>query len=132
MKHLFVSYELAVKLKEKGFDEPCFAGYNSKDRRKNEFTYPSAQDSNTTSKPRVYKEYSSRGMKGIIKAPTHQQVIDWFRDKKINIGFVPFYDYFYFVIKNYNTGIEIESNDAVEVPYYDLTNKAIEKALKMI
>lgn len=27
MKHLFVPYELAVKLKEKGFDERCLAWY---------------------------------------------------------------------------------------------------------
>jgi hypothetical protein len=25
MKHLFVPYELALKLKEKEFNEPCFA-----------------------------------------------------------------------------------------------------------
>lgn len=81
MKKYFVLYEEALALKNIGFDEPCFAGYNSKDRRNKQFTYPSAQDSNTTSKPRVYKEYASRGMKGIIKAPLYEQVFRWFREK---------------------------------------------------
>jgi hypothetical protein len=90
MKEEFLEYKEALALKEIGFDEPCFAGYNSKDRRNKQFTYPSTQDSNTTSKPRVYKEYSSRGMNDIIKTPTYQQAFKWFRNKHKILSFITY------------------------------------------
>lgn len=66
MKHLFVPYELALQLKEKGFDEPCFAYYG-----------------NFTGIEYIpYEEYpcsnSSDLMKNRFTAPLYQQVTDWF------------------------------------------------------
>lgn len=66
MKHLFIPYELAVKLKEKGFDEPC-AGY---------FKYKELvciwdDDMNPASNSDVSPH---------IAAPLYQQVTDWFKD----------------------------------------------------
>jgi len=62
MKDLFVSYALAVALKEKGFDEPCFAWYDwvGKELFINDRSF---QDINPTN------------------APLYQQVIDWFMVK---------------------------------------------------
>jgi len=76
MKKEFVPYEESLALKELGFDEPCFAGYNFKDRRTGQFTYPSARDANTTSKARVYADD-----KKIVGAPLYQQAFRWFREK---------------------------------------------------
>lgn len=63
MKDLFVPYELAVKLKEKGFNEICLAHYSDKGRF---FVYnnpPMNYELNST-----YK----------VSAPTYDQVINWF------------------------------------------------------
>jgi len=54
MEKEFVPYQPSLDMKELGFDEPCFAGYNFKNGRTGEFTYPSAKEPNTTSNARVY------------------------------------------------------------------------------
>jgi thymidylate synthase len=76
MEDLFLKYDTSLELKELGFDEPCFAGYNFKDGRTGEFTYPSAKEPNTTSNARVYHKD-----KKIIGAPTFSQAFRWFRKK---------------------------------------------------
>jgi hypothetical protein len=62
MNKEFVLYELAVKLKEKGFEEDCLAHYTLHGKqliiRQTEFTY-----------------------QGVILAPLYQQVVDWFETK---------------------------------------------------
>ena len=89
----FVTYELAVKLKEKGFDEPCFGWY-----------YPSEVcgfDYKTTV---VFNngEYRGSNYKDMlvshkdekyIDAPTISQVLKWLREEKkiaINIEYIPY------------------------------------------
>lgn len=64
MEEQFVSYELAVKLKELGFDEECFAYYLPTDTR-------------------LIIDYSFQVYeKGFgILAPLWQQAFDWFREK---------------------------------------------------
>lgn len=75
MKHLFVPYELALKLKEKGFDEECFGNYDCWSKKE-----PARLMTN------IYpyflgQEYAKRFDKTCILAPLYQQVIDWFREK---------------------------------------------------
>ena len=65
MEKEFVPYELAVKLKELGFDEPCFATY---DEDKNF----ELQDFFQT-----YETFPSH----IVSAPTFSQAFRWFREK---------------------------------------------------
>ena len=72
----FVPYQIALALKELGFDEPCFAGYNFKDGRTGQFTYPSAREPNTTSEARVY-----HNDKKIVGAPLYQQAFKFFRER---------------------------------------------------
>jgi hypothetical protein len=76
MNKEFIPYEQALALKELGFDEPCLAGYNFKDRRTGQFTYPSAKEPNTTSEARVY--YKD---KKIVGTPLYQQAFRFFREK---------------------------------------------------
>ena len=61
MIHLFVPYELAVKLKEKGFSDRCLAYFSD-----GLINYTLAFQTDVTDK--------------IILAPLYQQVIDWFRE----------------------------------------------------
>ena len=67
MKKEFVPYELAVKLKELGFDEPCFVYYN----RSNE---------NKPAYPNHGVTQNSLCGNGTT-APLYQQAFRWFREK---------------------------------------------------
>ena len=78
MKKEFVTYELAVKLKSLGFDEPCFGYYytlNGKDWKfaeKNEYY-------------RLDDEISIGGKFSLL-APTFSQAFRWFREKYNLLG----------------------------------------------
>lgn len=85
----FVNFDLAVKLKEKGYREKCFATYTpySGTLKFNEI--------NTDQRPTSYKlnieefrECYNYYKENNIDAPTISQVLKWLRDeKKIHIGF---------------------------------------------
>jgi len=64
MEKEFVHYELAVNLKELGFDEPCFAWYVSKEH---------GLELGSVLKSDLIKE-------GLL-APTYSQAFRWFREK---------------------------------------------------
>lgn len=65
MKDLFLSYELTLILKGKGFNEPCFAHYSEDGRRVSYTSTP------LTNKNSIWINTDIR------PAPTYQQVIDW-------------------------------------------------------
>jgi len=67
MKNLFVPYEISTKLKEKGFNEPCFASYD--------IDGENLMTNNDGSLGR-----NSEILYGIY-TPLYQQAIDWFREK---------------------------------------------------
>ena len=75
MKREFVPYELALKLKELGFDEPCLFLYNSTDDDPKPFlaSPPEAMDWNTL--------YIEKTNKHLMSAPTFSQCFRWFREK---------------------------------------------------
>lgn len=64
MRKLFVPYELAVKLKELGFNEPCLARYYNNGK---EFIL----------KPTANNLVGSY----VVLTPLYQQVFDWFREE---------------------------------------------------
>jgi len=67
MNNEFVSYEIALKLKELGFDEPCF-GKIYADGGSEQLSYP-------------YKNSDQIGKVTSCSAPLYQQVFRWFREK---------------------------------------------------
>ena len=73
MRKEFVSYEIALKLKELGFDEPCLFAYYGKSNLSNfkESDYELCGDRHNSS----FKE------DGRVSAPLYQQVFRWFREK---------------------------------------------------
>ena len=103
MEKEFVSYEIALKLKELGFDEPCFTYYHNINGNirtgivisiHNAWTYAGTKKLETT------------------LAPLYQQVFRWFREKKLIDLIVSSYQsrddgdtYYYYQITN-NYGIE--------------------------
>ena len=74
MKEQFVTYEIALKLKELGFNEPCILVYSDKKQlhtimySESHLLLPFVLNSKLPDK--------------IISAPLWQQVIDWFLKKK--------------------------------------------------
>jgi hypothetical protein len=71
MEAEFIPYELALRMKQLGFDEPCFAWYYGKD------LWIVDQEE---SKPMNYRQNPIRGGNGIF-APLYQQAFRWFREK---------------------------------------------------
>ena len=70
MKEQFVTYEIALKLKELAFDEECF-GYYSEQYDKTQFLCLYQEED-------YFDEIR-------LEAPLWQQVIDWFDEKNIHI-----------------------------------------------
>ena len=67
MQEQFVTYEIALALKELGFDEPCLGLYYTEN---NNFLKTNYSHSNIV-----------KSNDFIIDCPLWQQVIDWFREK---------------------------------------------------
>lgn len=79
----FISKGLAIKLKEKGFDKPCFGFYNF---IQNELQLYCANNKDVTYKNLLT---STKNNKVIIDAPTIDQVLEWLREKDIYITVIP-------------------------------------------
>ena len=120
MRKLFVPYELAVKLKEKGFDEMSLAKYYLQD----EEVFLMIGDKEI--------EEAENGGDGIAfecNAPLFQQVVDWFREKHgIDFSSLKLKDgYTVVVVDKTETGWRSKS-----LPYYEALTKAIEESLRLI
>lgn len=81
MKKEFVSYELAVKLKALGFDEPCF-GYYSKSKLTIEII-KSGKIFTMGLEDSIYFEPDNSCL-----APTFSQCFRWFREKGYDVKVV--------------------------------------------
>lgn len=79
MNEGFVTYELAVKLKEKGFNEPCY-GYYHCNGGNDSFELCGNGDCDFLNSKNLYR----------VAAPTISQVLKWLREvKKIVISIFP-------------------------------------------
>jgi len=86
MTEQFVPYEIAIKLKEKGFDEPCFGTYNSfSDFIQSNSEYPLNKNSDKLYDDKwlehIQKHFPEHTPDMLCTAPLWQQAIDWFEDK---------------------------------------------------
>jgi hypothetical protein len=136
MKHLFVPYEIALKLKEKGFDEPCLYHWergngDMEEAGKNEkwglFT---AGSENWLRQSQLMPQYfDERGnICGEFSAPLYQQVIDWLKTQNPKVVLLEHFDGYWDVW--YARGTNSTAYTAVG-GHFDL-NGAIEEALKLI
>jgi hypothetical protein len=71
MDKLFVNYEIAKQLKEKGFDEPCFGYY---------YPYYYTDRIHFEGSSGIVKSACDKNL-ALVKAPLYQQVVDWFEEK---------------------------------------------------
>lgn len=86
MEKQFVPYELAVKLKELGFDEPCFGIYDGRECKNdgylNTIYYSNPPYRGVKPSEKNIKYPESYLYKTPVLAPLWQQAFDWFRDIK--------------------------------------------------
>lgn len=128
IKDLFVSYEIAKQLKDKGFNEVCLGWFQFENYGTEVHT------------DKYWKEkLSGLDAEEFLNAPLYQQVVDWFREKKdiqINIVWNKFYP---------NTPYEFEMRptwrgevlrpyglSGMSATYYEALTRAIEEAIKLI
>ena len=76
MKEQFVPYEIALKLKEKGFDEPCFGFYKSNGEYEDYHSYRNGKYYLCNTKT-ISKLLDGENIAQKAIAPLWQQVIDW-------------------------------------------------------
>lgn len=126
MKKYFVTYEIALALKELGFDEISRFGsetslYNSKGEHifysNYGFMYSGLSD-------------------GYISAPLWQQVIEWFRNiHNIHISIPNYYDGWRIDIRGFKQNIDVEYHSKPGMcleDYYEAREQAILKAIEII
>lgn len=111
----FVTYDIAVKLKEKGFREKCFATYllYSKTLKLNEIDVdkrPTSYKLNITEFRECYNHYVNNN----IDAPTISQVLKWLREEKKMHIIIPASsdEDYWWVVRDFNREIsEYSDND---------------------
>ena len=88
MKEQFVTYEIALKLKELGFNEKCLASYYTDDERNYDKgdIYDCRRKLSSSIDFDPFKEefdnfYINSNETYYVSAPLWQQVIDWFKEK---------------------------------------------------
>lgn len=133
MKKLFVRYELANQLKEKGFNEPCL----KKSEHKKECGHKINGNCPLHNLHCGYPDCEIDKTIESIGLPLYQQVVDWFREKH-NIFLMPAIltldeknPIYKCGIFSLITGDELATAEFDE-DYYKSIIKAIEEALKLI
>ncbi len=74
MRNEFLPYDMALALKELGFDEPCFAVYYG-DYDERDF------ENGLALEYRQSQYYAQKGWYKGLLAPTYSQAFRWFREK---------------------------------------------------
>ena len=100
MNKEFVPYEIALAMKELGFDEPCF-GFWSKIHGLFITTTSGKLNENA----------------GEALAPLYQQAFRWFREKGYHCGIIPRYDEFHYFIKDFVNNKEYD--DVYNISSYE-------------
>ncbi len=135
MKKQFVTYKIALKLKELGFNEPCFGYYEVSNKIKDviRLRFIEHEDTNPSKQPKLSND---------CLAPLWQQVIDWF-EEKYNIHIWIYYcmileSHFYQIRHELNSNSydnysnDLDSNKMHEFSYYESREQAILKAIELI
>lgn len=120
MTNLFVPHELAVKLRDKGFNESCLGYYENDNDSKSLLVY--------------YFNIIPDPNEIFIVAPLWQQVIDWLREEKklhlliseTNTGSWHVY------VKKIGKSDEYALVSAIGPNYYSAVRLSIEKVLELI
>jgi hypothetical protein len=128
LKSLFVTYELALKLKEKGFDEECLTNWDING-------IPHLSKYLSTSVKNSYYSKDNGFNPNVCSAPLYQQVVDWLESEK-NILIDITHNY-YFEGRSINTwhisitnrygAVKMSPND---FPDFDTRQEALTKTIE--
>jgi hypothetical protein len=127
----FVPYELALRIKELGFDEPCLAIYSNANPKTGLYTLKKYR-------LKLIKQASQKD-KG-VKAPTWNSAFRWFREKHFYISYVcaPYkeHDEFYFRIRHIGDVINEGQLESCESQVYNTYEEAelacLEKLIEIV
>ena len=124
MEKEFVPYELAVKLKALGFNEPCFGYYytlNGKDWKFAEKTEYWKLD-----------DEINIGGKFTLLAPLYQQAFRWFRKKYKLSGLIEIgtQEYSFFIFNENKDSREVSSN--INGSYEETELECVKKLIEII
>jgi hypothetical protein len=99
MKKEFVLYNLSLRMKQLGFDEPCLSGYST-----------SSENLEHYSRPLVTKDSFT------VDAPTYSQAFRWFREKYDLFGHIEVEsnNSFYWHIRNPEQFISSQKSNTYE------------------
>jgi hypothetical protein len=96
MENEFITYELALRMKALGFDEPCMGVY-----------YGDEDDIQFSFDRRETQYYVQKGYKNGILVPTFSQAFRWFRDKLKDSALEP-----YDMVKHYAYNMKVSWEEA--------------------
>lgn len=128
MEKEFVTYEIALKLKELGFDEPCIAYW----KNNKEWHHPilCSEFKLDNSRTDFYNQCNNNEE---ISAPLYQQVIEWFiKTYKINCvaGYTNDDEEFMAIIDRPNQDIDYNMNSTKFYP--EAREQAILKCIELL
>ena len=114
-KEAYCSFKVAKLLKEKGFNEPCYACYINKEISHYDYHFTNFE----------LRE-------DVITSPTHQMAFDWFREKEIFIvvNYSRYYKTYRYNIYSMNIDVELDHEDWNFKSYEDACDKALLYSLK--
>ena len=112
----FIPYELALELKELGFDEECLALYQSNHNNK-----PFININNKINIEALLSgKIKNEGIQYLIKAPLYQQAFRWFREKYMLSGEIYiFKNIWNFDIEDINNSIQLYTSDITSYSTYE-------------
>ena len=142
MEEQFATYEIALELKELGFDEECIASYYTNIKENNTAKYDVRKKLNASFDYNAFTDEDDSGYirnsdkEYYISAPLWQQVIDWFREKQnicINIEPITFDDEptYIFEIINLKNGMLLNDINSSFIDPNEAREQAILKALEL-
>jgi len=134
MKEQFVTYEIALKLKEKGFDGKCFCFYRENGQVA-EGSICFGLIHNSLEGVYDYEKHQNPIRKTIVAAPLWQQVIDWLREKHsldIMTRQLQLDGRAYYKITKIETEDKIKGYSNFCKSPYEAREKAIKQALTLI
>lgn len=126
MSTLFVPYELAVKLKELGFDEDCLTCYCKHWKDLEIYLWKINQPD--------YGNYWDLNSK--VEAPLWQQAFDWFREKH-NLSYCVAFNgsesYYWWITECKEFGLDINSIDELDFfTYQEARQACLEKLIELV
>ena len=130
MESLFCPYELALELKELGFDEECLALYQSNHNNKPFININDKINIEALLSGKIKNE----GIQYLTKAPLWQQAFDWFRNEHnlwswIHKSASRPYNYHYSILKDARVYVEPDNNKST---YEEARLECIKKLIEII